>query len=107
MALAGWSLAAILGILLAIIQWSWRKHAMESLAQGEFVAILFLQPETYENNKEVYLDWAASLPVDIEFPHAVAAAQAATNMSTSFMTRLGHGAGLLAVLTEYKKAHPV
>jgi hypothetical protein len=99
----GWSLAAILAVILLVVQWSWRRHAMESLAQGEFVAILFLQPEAYENNRKVYLEWAAGLPRELEFVHSVAGAKAAQNMALSFIAKLGQGVGLFSVLTEYKQ----
>ena len=98
----GWSVAGLLGLLLLVIQWSWRKHATESLAQSEFIAIMFIDPVIYENNRKVYVDWLKGLPDKIEIGHVVAASQGARNTATSFIGELGITRGLFAVLVNYK-----
>jgi hypothetical protein len=104
LAIIGWSVAALLGFLLLIIQWSWRKHAVESLAQSEFISIIFMDTVIYENNKKVHVDWLEQLPDHIEIGHVLAASQDAKNIATSYIGKLGVTAGLFAVLANYKSS---
>jgi SNARE associated Golgi protein len=104
LAIVGWSIAALLGSLLLIVQWSWRKHAVESLAQSEFIAIMFMDPIVYENNRRVYTDWLEKLPDHIDVGHVLAASQGAKNTATSYMGKLGVTSGLFAVLANYKSS---
>jgi hypothetical protein len=43
----GWSLAALLGLLVLALQWSWKKHALESLMQSQFIAMALIDPAIY------------------------------------------------------------
>lgn len=98
----GWSLAALFGFLLLIIQWSWRKHAIESVMQSEFVAILFLDRVIYENNRRAYIEWVDELSSDVKFGDSIAASNAARNIAISYIGKVGGTVGLHAVLTNYK-----
>jgi hypothetical protein len=104
LAIVGWSLAALLGVLLLIIQWSWRKHAVESFAQSEFIGIIFMDTVVYENNRKVYVDWPEELPDHIEIGHVLAASQGAKNTATTYIGKLGVTSGLFAVLANYKSS---
>jgi hypothetical protein len=101
-AIVGWSVAALFGVLLLIIQWSWRKHAVESHIQSEFIAMMFVDSDIYENNRKGYVDWLGELPDHIEIGHVLAASHGARNAATSYMDKVGGSAGLLAVLADYK-----
>jgi hypothetical protein len=81
-----------------------RKHAVESLAQNEFIAIIFIDTVIYENNRKVYTDWLEELPEHIEIGHVLAASQGAKNTATSYMGKLGVTSGLFAVLANYKSS---
>jgi hypothetical protein len=100
----GWSVAAILGFFLAIVQWSWRKHATESLAQSEFIAILFLDPVIYENNKRAFVEWLDELPQPVHIGHVRGASRTAQNIATSCIGQLGVTSGLFAVLENYNSS---
>src|SRR5436190_21073918 len=97
LAAIGWSVAALLGLIRLSMQWSWRKHAVESLAQSEFIAIIFMDTVIYENNRKVYTDWLEELPKHIEMGHVLAASQGAKNTATSYVSKLGVTSGLFAV----------
>jgi hypothetical protein len=103
-AIVGWSVAALLGVLLLIIQWSWKKHAVESLLQSEFIAMMFVDGVIYENNRKAYVDWLEELPDHIERGHVLAASHGAKNTATSYMTKVGGPSGLFAVLADYKSS---
>ncbi|HEV7879487.1 hypothetical protein [Bradyrhizobium sp.] len=62
--------------LLLVMQWPWRKHAPESLAQSEFIAALFIDPIIYENNRKVYMPWWTDCQKKIEVGEVMAASQA-------------------------------
>ena len=88
-AIIGWSVAAVLGLIVAILQWSWRKHATDSLAKSEFIAIVFLDPVVYQNNRRVFVDAIDDLPTDVAILHAFAASKVAHNIATSYIGQLG------------------
>jgi hypothetical protein len=48
----GWSLAALLGLLVLALQWSWKKHALESLMQSQFIAMALIDPAIYRKKIE-------------------------------------------------------
>jgi hypothetical protein len=57
-AIIGWSLAAVLGLLLVILQWSWKRHSSESFVQSEFIAVVFMDTGIYETTgKYTSIGW--------------------------------------------------
>ena len=100
----GWSLATLFGIILAWMQWSWRKHAIELVIQSEFISVMFVDRATYENYRKSYMDWVDGWPSDVSIGHWRMACDEARNMAIHHIGNLGGTVGLLKVLTNYKSS---
>ena len=115
----GWSLAAVLGIVVLILQWSWRKHAVESAMQSQFIAMAFIDPVIYENNRQAYLAWLqkevvdglpdykdlegfGELPENDRVQCTFRASLGARNTAVTYIQKLGTGGGPFAILANYE-----
>jgi hypothetical protein len=98
-----WIAAAIFAVLFFVFRAAMSNAVQKYTMLSEFIAIMFLEPEAYKNNRNVFKEWLNEQNLEDDHNGWMLLTKATEQIGTSFVAKLGPVNGLMALLKKAKE----